>query len=149
MKTQICKKCKVKKPLDCFEKAKSCRLGVRRVCRVCRTKYHKKQKLTPRGQEVNRKYKEKYRKVKLKRVHGPNAVELFNKFFAEQKGTCPGCKKHQAQLDKTLNLDHDHETLEYRGLLCASCNLRAGSSEKDIQILKNLVKYLENFYEGD
>lgn len=43
-----------------------------------------------------------------------------------------------------LNIDHDHETNEVRGLLCRSCNLALGFLGDDIERLENAIAYLLN-----
>ena len=59
---------------------------------------------------------------------------------------CAICGTDQSKLDRRLNLDHDHETGGYRGLLCDKCNLIAGSSEKQIHFLEKITDYLKGFY---
>lgn len=40
--------------------------------------------------------------------------------------------------------DHCHKTGKFRGWLCSNCNLALGNVEDNIEILKFLIKYLEN-----
>ena len=67
----------------------------------------------------------------------------FNRLYIEQNGCCSICKKHQADLNKTLSVDHDHNTNEVRGLLCQRCNAILGMSLDDKTILENAIIYLE------
>ncbi|KKK86524.1 hypothetical protein LCGC14_2762410, partial [marine sediment metagenome] len=60
----------------------------------------------------------KGREAALKARHGSGAIECWNKFFEKQLGCCAICGRHQSELKQRLALDHDHETGEYRGLLC-------------------------------
>lgn len=53
------------------------------------------------------------------------AVEARLRLFEEQGGLCAICKAPEA-LDRTLSLDHCHETGEIRGLLCNACNVGLG-----------------------
>jgi len=68
-------------------------------------------------------------------------------FFKKQKGKCAICGKKQSDFKKRLNLDHNHKTLQIRGLLCYYCNkFRVGRN--DLKTALELVKYLkieENF----
>lgn len=41
-----------------------------------------------------------------------------------------------------LCMDHDHETNEYRGTLCASCNMALGMFKDNPELLKQAIKYL-------
>jgi len=173
MKTKICSKCRKKMPATAafFHRNKSAKDGLSYYCKKCsagihqayyqknrekclkkRAEYRKQnpEKIKQWHKQQYKRYKERYGEdLKLRNSinrHGAGYIELFNGFFVEQGGICPGCGRHQSEFTKKLCLDHDHETGEYRGLLCSNCNRRVGSSKKDIQILKNLVKYLENFY---
>jgi len=68
--------------------------------------------------------------------------EDYNKMFNEQSGCCKICNKHQADLSKTLSVDHNHETGEARGLLCQRCNTILGMSLDSIEILNSAINYL-------
>lgn len=63
----------------------------------------------------------------------------YEKLFVLQAGCCKICNKHQEQFNHTLHLDHDHGTLEIRGLLCYSCNSKLGFVEK---YLDSILSYL-------
>lgn len=45
-----------------------------------------------------------------------------------------------------FHLDHDHDTGQFRGWLCARCNLAAGSLGDTLEGARNLVRYLEKAY---
>jgi hypothetical protein len=59
-------------------------------------------------------------------------------------GFCDCCNKPLA--DKYC-LDHDHNTLEFRGWLCYSCNTGLGKLGDDIEGLEKGLAYLRNHYE--
>ncbi len=61
-----------------------------------------------------------------------------------QNNLCLGCYK-----EVPLCVDHCHETGLVRGLLCRRCNAAIGLAQEDLQILKNLVSYLESRRLGD
>lgn len=54
----------------------------------------------------------------------------YDRFYQLQSGACAICKTHQSDSKKTLEVDHDHETMFVRGLLCFRCNLNLGTYEK-------------------
>ena len=56
----------------------------------------------------------------------------------ERYKECPICNK----LDY-LVYDHNHITNVYRDYICSSCNLAIGHSFGNIEILKNIIEYLE------
>ena len=62
--------------------------------------------------------------------------------FISQNGKCAICGKVQEELGKSLAVDHNHETMEVRGLLCASCNLGLGAFSDSPILLKNAIRYL-------
>lgn len=41
-------------------------------------------------------------------------------------------------------MDHDHDTLQFRGWLCNDCNLILGHAQDDIGVLKALIRYLQS-----
>jgi hypothetical protein len=73
------------------------------------------------------------------------SVEEYEAIFAKQNGVCAICEKPE-NLTKdgklhTLAVDHNHETLQVRGLLCMNCNTRLGYFESK-GILVKLMAYL-------
>jgi Recombination endonuclease VII len=63
-------------------------------------------------------------------------------FFRKQKGCCAICGKHQSMFKRRLNLDHNHKTLQIRGLLCYYCNKFQVGRHTYESALK-LVEYLK------
>lgn len=78
----------------------------------------------------------------LKRIYGMT-IKDYNKLFTLQKGCCAICGKHQTECNKTLCVDHNHETGEVRGLLCHSCNVALGLLKEDINSINNIINYLK------
>ena len=73
------------------------------------------------------------------------SVEEYETIFAKQNGVCAICEKPE-NLTKdgklhALAVDHNHETLQVRGLLCMNCNTRLGYFEGK-NILVKLMAYL-------
>lgn len=87
--------------------------------------------------------RDKKREQKLIADHGITA-ETFSALFAEQDGRCKVCQRHQSELKRVLNVDHDHETGYIRGLLCIECNTALGLAKDSPQRLRDLAKYLED-----
>jgi hypothetical protein len=56
-----------------------------------------------------------------------------------QGGVCMICGEEP---DRTLNVDHDHETGKVRDLLCQACNLGLGWFEDSPSKLKLAIEYL-------
>jgi len=80
-----------------------------------------------------------YKNEDLRRKHRYGLLPgQFEELHKEQGGRCRGCGKL-----KPLCVDHDHESGRIRGLLCRTCNATIGLAQEDINILKNLVGYLD------
>ena len=84
------------------------------------------------SREVSYRYKDN-----LKRNYGMEVEEYLEK-VNEQQGACAICKKYSP----TLCVDHDHDTLKNRGLLCHKCNVGLGHFNDNIQLLADAISYL-------
>jgi len=87
-------------------------------------------------------YKEYTKNLQLKRKYGIS-LDVYNALFADQKGLCLGCYRHQSQFINAFAVDHNHTTGRVRGLLCASCNLTIGRMNEDSNALRRLADYIE------
>lgn len=54
---------------------------------------------------------------------------------------CDNCSKHIVTT-KTLQLDHDHETLAFRGWLCKECNISIGNLGDNVAGMLKAALYL-------
>lgn len=78
--------------------------------------------------------------------HGLTAGEV-DELIARQGGACAVC----GRTDRPLQLDHDHGhcpgprgcRLCIRGALCGVCNTVLGLLRDDLEVLRQLVRYLE------
>ena len=62
----------------------------------------------------------------------------------EQEHCCGICKEPFANVPQFPDIDHDHETNKFRGLLCRKCNLGLGYFKDNEEILLSAVCYLRN-----
>ncbi len=65
-------------------------------------------------------------------------VEEFESILAKQGYVCAICRK-----DGKFVVDHDHNTLKVRGVLCGHCNKALGMMFDDTTILANAIEYLK------
>jgi Recombination endonuclease VII len=110
-----------------------------KLCRSCRawcpTWYM-------RGARCNPDAYSRTRSKRNQRVYGVEPDD-FDRVFELQGGKCGICGN--AQLDRSIALDHDHKTGAARGLLCKRCNHDLlGAAFDSLRILKNAVRYLEH-----
>jgi hypothetical protein len=67
------------------------------------------------------------------------AEELQDSFT----GFCAICGVPETECTHRLNMDHDHETGQFRGWLCGKCNRLLGMANNNKEILLNAGTYLE------
>ena len=85
----------------------------------------------------------------LKRTYGIDSKQ-YDEMLATQDYKCAICGKTEDTLldsgvNKSLAVDHNHETGEIRGILCENCNRGIGLLQEDVEILENSIKYLNQF----
>ncbi len=74
--------------------------------------------------------------------------EQFLQTLAEQDHKCAICKDNLPDFLKYENrrrgyaIDHNHDTGEFRGVLCLHCNSLLGMAQDDIAVLLAAVEYL-------
>lgn len=69
------------------------------------------------------------------------------------QGGCAGCGKLEETDGSILSVDHDHTCcpglvtcgLCMRGVLCRDCNTSLGRLKDNVQTLRNLIEYLEDY----
>ena len=120
-----CSYCKEHKPLTKFYPHKKNYLGTQNCCKKCTSEYSKK-----------RNTKEKNRESTLQKYN--LTPEQYAQMYESQEGKCAICWK----VFELLNVDHDHETEQVRGLLCENCNKGLGYFKDDLFFIANAFNYL-------
>lgn len=66
-------------------------------------------------------------------------LEQYEDLLRAQDSVCPIC------LCKPVSpvVDHDHKTLEVRGILCRTCNIGIGMLKDDPELIKRALTYLK------
>jgi hypothetical protein len=72
------------------------------------------------------------------------SLEDYNAMFLNQKGCCAICSIHQSALNKSLAVDHNHQTGKVRALLCDGCNRALGFTSENTEILQKMITYLQD-----
>lgn len=75
---------------------------------------------------------------KLSKKYGIT-VEDYRETFERQGKACAICLRTEFT---RLDVDHDHASGKFRGLLCINCNLGIGLLREDTDIIQRAVKYL-------
>lgn len=73
---------------------------------------------------------------------GITPEELVDRYERQEK-CCAICKDEITLLDSAI--DHNHDTGEFRGVLCKQCNRALGMFKDSPSVLKNALEYLEAF----
>jgi flagellar biosynthesis GTPase FlhF len=63
----------------------------------------------------------------------------------KQSYCCDICGIHQDEFKRNLDVDHDHNTGEVRGLLCTPCNSGIGKLKDSINMLEKAINYLKRY----
>lgn len=80
------------------------------------------------------------RKCELKNKYGLT-LEDFAALSESQGGGCAICKK--VSENRTLHVDHDHNTGKVRGLLCTPCNIGLGLFRDNVSLMEIAIRYLK------
>ena len=81
------------------------------------------------------------RKSHLKRKYGITIAD-YERMFDEQGGVCAICGEARPE-ERTLHVDHDHETGVIRGLLCFRCNNALGDFREEYELFQRAADYLD------
>lgn len=150
-----CRACKETLPLSGFHKRKTASDGADYYCKACTKIECKKRYWSPgfREAEAARKavyrrdpknkarQKQNVRRWKLLRNYGLTQKD-YEYIHGLQKGCCGICRKPELSLKRSLVIDHEHDTMHIRGLLCDNCNLGIGNFKDSKKLLAEAIKYL-------
>ncbi len=81
------------------------------------------------------------RESHLRRKYGITIAD-YDRMFAAQNGVCAICLEARPE-ERTLHVDHDHETGAIRGLLCFRCNNAIGSLRENSLIFEAAANYFD------
>lgn len=143
-----CKVCHKVKSLDEFFKRGGNEKGYRSKCKSCYAKASALIKAKPENRKQQAEYMRNHRatnrgawlSASLKYRYNIT-IEKWNLLFDQQEGKCAICEEEFSQ---TPQVDHCHDTLIVRGLLCGDCNRMLGQARESAYILRRGAEYLEN-----
>ena len=113
-------------------------------------KYNKSQK---RLESVER-YKKSHKGLQNRRRGALSSKykiteQKYFEILEKQIGLCAICESDSPgrKGSKNFTVDHDHTTMEVRGLLCHPCNVMLGLAKDSIEVLETAIKYLKHHKE--
>ena len=113
--------------------------GLQNECKPCRRKRNKQ---TYRSSAT---YRHKSWADRIRRTYGWT-VEQYYETLAAQGGGCAVCGTTDPGSNKSrFSIDHNHETMATRGLLCHSCNVALGLAQDSPERLMALASYLTDW----
>ena len=133
---KFCSRCGFNKLADQFYKSGNTKSGLTSACKQYKKEYERTEHAKTLGRNRYNKY--------LYGISDDN----YNDCFFKQDGRCAICSRHQSSLKRRLDIDYDHKTGKFRGLLCNYCNktierhINDSSYFKDMVIIRKLDAYL-------
>lgn len=152
METKTCLMCNQIKTVDDFYTRKTAK-GTPYLdsnCKQCKTKLSKNYYRENREKklEYKRNLSTEYKKNgQLKAKYGID-YNTFENMLESQNHKCLICESElkQGKVSDGGNcaVDHCHETLKVRGLLCSHCNLGLGHFKDNVDLMQKAIKYLKD-----
>jgi hypothetical protein len=68
--------------------------------------------------------------------------DVIEKYYSDHDGRCEICGDKPDEGQRDLNMDHDHASGAFRGMLCDNCNSGLGRFKDDPERLKSAIQYL-------
>ena len=140
---KTCTDCGETKPITGFRsRGGSMKHLLKSYCNTCLFKKHRT--WAENNQERVNEYREKDPWTLAKRCarRGITPEELVDR-YERQEGCCAICSTEITLTDSAI--DHNHETGEFRGVLCKQCNRALGMFKDSTKILHSAIEYLGAF----
>ena len=137
MDTKECNKCGVEKPLEDFYFRKD-QGKHRKECKVCQNETKKVYRKNNPKEIQRRRDQRMYNltKSQLNLVENTDSCELCGDDIS-------GYVQHKNRKLRKKCIDHDHNTGEFRGVLCKDCNTALGHFKDNKETIMNALKYLD------
>jgi Recombination endonuclease VII len=136
-----CSTCEIEQPAENFNRDTEKPDGLKCYCRTCQKKYnsHYHQNHREQRNRRRREYHKNHREeaaiqLAMRRYKIPEDIA---KLKVEGRLICQVC----GSADR-LHFDHNHETGEFRGILCHNCNVALGYARESREVLLGLAEYI-------
>lgn len=140
---KLCTKCRIMYPVETFRSRGGSNAHLlRSTCNKCL--YEAYRNWAEKNQDRVQEYRNKDSWTLAKRCsrRGITPEQLVDR-HERQEGCCAICKVEVALIESAI--DHNHETGEFRGVLCKQCNRALGMFKDSPIILRSALEYLGAF----
>jgi hypothetical protein len=141
--TKVCTMCGVEKSVDEFRSRGGAQAHLLKSrCNSCLYKEHRR--WTEENPSRVREYRTRDSWTLAKRCarRGITPEQLVDT-FERQECCCAICRREVTLMDSAI--DHNHETGEFRGILCKQCNRALGMFGDSTTNLRSALEYLKAF----
>lgn len=137
---RTCRVCALRGPVDLFAPKAN-------ICKPCSNAYKqswtktnpaKYREILARGEATRFRYE--LRRRAQRNGQDPDFVE---RYYRDHDGRCEICGRTPVGNERDLHIDHDHESGEFRGLLCNNCNGGLGRFKDSVESLAAAIRYLQ------
>ena len=141
--TKTCTDCGETKPITGFRsRGGSMTHLLKSSCNTCLFKKHRDWVENNQNRVEEYRSRDPWTLAKRCARRGITPEQLVDR-YERQEGCCAICKAEVALMESAI--DHNHETGEFRGILCKQCNRALGMFKDSTKTLRSAVEYLEAF----
>lgn len=138
----------VKSPLGCLkcQEIHRDKIKIKNICTYCKNYLKYEDRILIGSKKLSFHsycYKKFMRENQILKDYGITFKE-YEDMYNKQNKKCAICYTYLELINKSTNVDHCHNTLKVRGILCTQCNKMLGLAQDDINILKNAILYLKD-----
>ena len=140
---KLCTKCCTMYPVEAFRnRSRPNAHLLLSTCKKCLYEAHRSWTVKNPARVQEYRNKDSWTLAKRCARRGITPEQLADR-YERQEGCCAICKTEVALMESAI--DHNHETGEFRGVLCKQCNRALGMFGDSPVVLRNAVEYLEAF----
>jgi hypothetical protein len=139
---KVCTRCETEQPISSFRsRGGSMKHLTKSQCNACLYEQHRDWIKRNLDRVASYREKDPWTLAKRCKRRGISPEDLVIKYEL-QDCKCAICKSDISLLDSAI--DHNHKTMEFRGVLCKTCNRALGLFRDSTDILSNAVNYLKS-----
>ena len=139
-----CNKCGEVKPVAEFHKHNGTKDGKHPSCKACVSAYNKAKGKEQRDR-AEQQYGARINPSMFKHLYGCTPDQYYERMTTSAVCECCGISPEESSKGK-LCYDHDHNTMEFRGVLCHTCNRAFGMLGDTLESVENLLNYARRHY---